>query len=287
MLNKAFYIGSYEKAFPEDISIQQMINMSAEYGYDFFEISIDRTENRINRLYDKEFQNQLENILRQSPIKIESVCLSALGTYTLGNPDATIRERAIDIFKQAILFAKRFGVRIVQIPGCDIPKFDKSTVETDRQFLVNLRQMIEFAAIHGILVAIENMENDYMDTVAKCMRAVDYVKSPYLQLYPDAGNITSAAFLSNGDIRQDMICGKGHYVAFHLKETKSNKYGGLFYGEGHVNFELLTNYAWQLGVRRFVMEYWCIIKEGWQERLQIANDLCNIWINKAMKIRKC
>ena len=39
--NRKFLVGSYEKAFPEDVSLRDMMLMSAGTGYDFFEISID------------------------------------------------------------------------------------------------------------------------------------------------------------------------------------------------------------------------------------------------------
>ena len=260
-----------------------MLSLSADFGYDFFEISIDRTDKRIDRLYNQEFQDELNRVLSSSLIKIGSICLSALGTYTLGNPNKDNQLRAIDIFKHAVLFAEKYGIPILQIPACDVPKFDPRTEETDRAFLGNLVSMIEYASIHGVLVGLENMENDYMDTVVKCMRAVSKVNSPYFQLYPDAGNITSAALLSQGSIREDMYVGAGRYVAFHLKETRPNKYGGLFYGEGHVDFNMTTNFAWKLGVRRFVMEYWYTGNPEWKEDLKKANELCRMWVEQSMR----
>lgn len=281
MNDKRYLIGSYEKAFPEELTLQEMLKLSYECGYDFFEISIDRTDKRINRLYDYEFQKDLQSILDESHISIGSICLSALGTYTLGNPDLDNRNKAVDIFKHAVLFAVKFGISIIQIPGCDVPKFDTRTPESDQLFFENLKQMIEFASVHGILVTLENMENDYMDSVAKSMRAIEYVNSPYFQLYPDAGNITSASLLSGIPIKQDMYSGQGHYAAFHLKETRPNKYGGLFYGEGHVDFQYTTNLAWKLGARRFVMEYWYTGNPQWLQDLKKAYELCHNWIEQS------
>lgn len=278
MISKEYLVGAYEKAFPEEISIREMLDISNESGYDFLEISIDRTDKRINRLYDDCFLSELDTVLNASSVKIGSICLSALGTYTLGNTDEENVQRGIDIFKHAVLFAKRFGIPILQIPACDVPKFDKRTEETDALYMKNLKSMIEFASIHGVLVGLENMENDYMDSVVKCMRAINEIASPYFQLYPDAGNITSAALLGNKDIVEDMESGRNHYIAFHLKETRPNKYGGLFYGEGHVDFKLTTNCAWNLGARRYVMEYWYTGNPEWQEDLKKANEMCRAWI---------
>lgn len=283
MVEKQYFIGAYEKAFPEECSLEEMLRLASEVGYDFFEMSIDRTDARISRLYDECFMEELETILRNSPIKIGSICLSALGTYTLGNLNEVNRSKAVDIFKHAILFAERFGVRVIQIPGCDVPKFDNRTSETNAIFFENISVLIDIAAKYGITIAIENMENDYMDTVEKTMKLVSHVNSPYLQIYPDAGNITSAALLYGNDVLDDMSLGRGHYVAFHLKETRPNKYGGLFYGEGHVDFQRCTSIAWDLGTRRFVMEYWYTGNTEWRNDLAKAKQLCTEWIEKSIK----
>lgn len=269
-----YQIGMYEKAVPEEYSVPQMLILAKEAGYDFFEISIDRTEKRISRLYDEEYQHELLDAAAYAGMPIRSLCLSALGTYTLGSPDPSVENRAKEIGTQAVLFAEKLGIRIVQVPACDMPKFDPRTEETNRRFFANMKALAEFAAAHGVMLALENMENDYMNSVAKCMRMVEFIGSPYFQLYPDAGNIMSAALSEQTNIEEDMQAGKGHYAAFHLKETRPNKFGGLFYGEGHVNFPRLVGNAWKLGARRFVMEYWYTGSEEWKLDLTRARAFC-------------
>lgn len=282
MREKKHLIGSYEKAFPENTTLADMLWLSADAGYDFFEMSIDRTDNRINRLYDEGFQTELKQLILNAPINIGSICLSALSTYTLGNINPDIREKAKDIFCKAILLAARFGVRIVQIPACDMPKFDERSNDTNTFFLDSLKELIPFAAMHGVIVGLENMENDYADSVKKCMCIINEINSPYFQLYVDAGNITSAALLSGEDIKDDMYSGLGRYCAFHQKETRPQKYGGLFYGEGHVDFQRCTQYALDMGAYRFVMEYWYTGNPDWKSDLKKARELCEKWIVKCL-----
>ena len=40
MDNRHFQIGSYEKAFPEEVSLREMLCVSKDTGYDFFEILV-------------------------------------------------------------------------------------------------------------------------------------------------------------------------------------------------------------------------------------------------------
>ena len=48
-------IGIYEKALPKNISWEERIKLVKECGYDFMEISIDETDERLARLeYSKE-----------------------------------------------------------------------------------------------------------------------------------------------------------------------------------------------------------------------------------------
>lgn len=49
------------------------------------------------------------------------------------------------------------------------------------------------ASQKGILLGFETMETPFMNTVEKSMRFVELVKSPYLQVYPDSGNLMNAS----------------------------------------------------------------------------------------------
>ena len=49
----------------------------------------------------------------------------------------------------------------------------------------------------------------------KARQVVNKVNSPYLQVYPDIGNIYNAT----DDLFRDIKKGNGHIVAAHLKET--------------------------------------------------------------------
>lgn len=278
-----YTVGVYEKAFPESLTVQEMLVCAREAGYDFFEISIDRTDQRIGRLYSPEFEDSLKSTDSQTMVPVYSMGLSAIGTYTLGSPDPAIVEKGMDIFYHAVDFSERTGIRIIQIPACDTPKFDPRDEETDARFIRNLKTAVEYAASHAVILGLENMENDYMDSVGKCMRILREVDSPYLQLYPDSGNTTNAWKNDREAILHDMERGKGHYLAFHEKEVQPTRYGGLFYGDGHVDFGTLTKKAYDLGARRFVMEYWYTGNPEWKQDLKTARSLCDDWISAEEK----
>ena len=49
-MKKSYALGLYEKAMP-DVSWEEKLKIAKEAGYDFVEISIDATEERISRVY--------------------------------------------------------------------------------------------------------------------------------------------------------------------------------------------------------------------------------------------
>jgi L-ribulose-5-phosphate 3-epimerase len=111
------------------------------------------------------------------------------------------------------------------------------------------------------MLAIETMETDFMNTTGKAMSAVKYVNSPYLQIYPDIGNIYNAT----PDPPADFKTGEGHIVAAHLKETIAGRFREIPYGEGQVDFPASIAQLYDQGVRRYVAEYWSLGEENWKE----------------------
>ena len=58
------------------------------------------------------------------------------------------------------------------------------------------------------------------------MKYVTLVGSPYLNVYPDIGNITNAAKTYENDVLEDLELGKGAYRGDALKRDGSGKIPG-------------------------------------------------------------
>jgi L-ribulose-5-phosphate 3-epimerase UlaE len=155
--------------------------------------------------------------------------------------------------------------------------------ETEKWFAENLALSVSLAARCGIVLAFETMETPFMDTVAKAVSWVNKMQSPWLQVYPDAGNLTNAALLYTGLVSSDLESGKGHLAALHLKETKPGVYREVPYGTGHVDFIQAAKTAWKAGVRMFVGEFWHTGEENWRELLR-GN---NIFLRDAIEAAVC
>lgn len=171
--------------------------------------------------------------------------------------------------EKAIRLAARLGARIIQIAGYDV-YYEASTAATAENFERNLLLSVEMAARWGVTLAFETMETEFMNTVGKAMAWVRKADSPYLQVYPDLGNITNAALAAGRDPLADLREGRGHIAALHLKETKPGIFREVPYGAGHVRFAESAAVALELGVRLFVGEFWYTGEPDWRKTLALS-----------------
>lgn len=256
-----FYkLGLYEKAFPGGLCFDQMLSEAKELGFDWLEISIDESSERLQRLewVDCEKQ-QLVYAIKQSGMPIRTMCLSGHRKYPLGSHDAATRERSLEIMKRAVDFAGQVGISVIQLAGYDVYYEDHDEL-TQGYFEENLTKAVTMAATSGVILAFETMETPFMDTVDKAMNYVRQMNSPWLGIYPDIGNLQNAAVLYHTNVVEDLATGAEHIFAMHLKETRPGVYRNMAFGTGHTDYAACLEFAAAHNIRMFTAEFWH--KEG-------------------------
>lgn len=277
---KAYALGLYEKAMPSDISWREKLAAAKEAGYDYVELSIDATEEKIGRLdMPKKERLALVELMYEVGMPIRTMCVSALTKYSMGNDKPDYEARGMEILEKSIQFAEDIGVRVVMIPGYDV-YYEPSTVETKRRYLKNLKIGAQMAERAGVILGLETMENEFMNTVEKAMKYVTLCGSYYLKVYPDLGNMTNAAVQYQTDVLEDLELGRGNITSLHLKETLPGRYREVPYGTGHVNFEAAIEKAWEMGIRRYVTEFWYTGADNWKEDLDFAYGMMSGLLEK-------
>ena len=272
---KAYELGIYEKALPDSISWEQKLHTAKEAGYDFLEISIDESDSRLSRLdMSSHERKEFNSIQFNEGLFIRSLCLSAHRKYPLGSSDSATERKSIEIMQKSIEFASDLGIRIIMLAGYDV-YYEDSTQDTRDRFLRNLRKAVDMASKNGVCLAFETMETPFMNSVEKAMAYVTEIGSPFLQVYPDIGNITNAAESDGHDLWMDLRSGRGHIVGLHLKETVPSVFRNMMYGEGRVDFNKAIKEAWDLGVRRYVTEFWDNKSEDWLPRITFARQFAS------------
>ena len=269
---KAYAIGLYEKAMPKSMSWREKLECAKECGYDFIEISIDETDEKLARLeWSKEERLALVKDMVEVGMPIRSMCLSGHRKYPFGASDPKVRERSMEIMEKAIELADDLGVRIIQLAGYDV-YYEEGTAESERLFRENLKKATLMAAAKGVVLGFETMETEFMNTTEKAMKYVKLIENPYLGVYPDSGNLTNAAKTYGTSVLDDLETGRDHIVALHLKETVPGKFREIPFLTGHVDFEAVIAKAWELGIRRFVTEMWDVGSESWKDDIKFANS---------------
>ena len=207
-----YTLGLYEKAMPSGLSYAEKLSTAKECGFDFVELSVDETDEKLARLdYNVKERRELVRTMFDSGLFFRSICLSGHRKYPLGSMDSKTRERGMDIMKKAVDLANDLGIRIIQLAGYDV-YYEEGSEGTRAYFVSNLLEAVEYAAKAGVLLGFETMETPFMDTVGKAMTYVKTVESPYLGVYPDLGNLTNAARLYGTKVTDDLESGRGHIV---------------------------------------------------------------------------
>ena len=266
-MDKAYSLGLYEKSMPKELSWREKLTAAKEAGFDFVEISIDETDEKLARLdMSRTERAELNSLTAELGMPVRTMCLSGHRKYPLGSSDPETEARSLEIMEKAVKLAEDLGIRIIQLAGYDV-YYEESDLETKRRFMKNLKKSVEMAERAGVILGFETMETEFMNTVEKAMKYVTLVDSPYLNVYPDIGNLTNAACTYKNDVLEDLRLGQGHLAAMHLKETVPGVFREVPFGTGHVNFDQAVDTAWNMGVRRYVTEFWYVGSPEWKKDL--------------------
>lgn len=279
---EGYSLGLYEKAIPQGTSFQEKLDIARQCGFDRLEISIDESDQRLERLnWSPARQYELRRLTEDAGVTIRTMCLSAHRKYPMGSHDQQVRERSMEILRGAVDFCQRTGISIIQLAGYDV-YYEESDETTRRFFAENLKAAVETAAKQGVILAFETMETPFMDTVTKAMDYVSMVGSPWLGVYPDIGNLKNASLLYGHDTAEEMKAGAGHIFALHLKETQPGVYRDLRFGTGHTEYEPCIQAAVRMGVRLFTGEFWHHEGEDHLAEIRRANQFLRERIEKAL-----
>lgn len=284
--DREYLLGMYEKSMPATLTWKEKLLACKEANFDWIEISIDETDEKISRLYwTKEQKDELVQLIKETGVPIYTMCFSAQRKYSLGSLGKEKHDKAMEIMKLAVDFAADIGIRIIQLAGYDC-YYEEANEETRAEFIKNLKIATNMAAKKGIVMGFETMmDRPFIDTVEKGMEFVNICKSPYLGVYPDIGNLAGARndFGYEKSVIDDIKTGTGHIVACHLKETKPKTDRSVPWGTGLTDYVADIKVLKELGVRMFNGEFWCDHPEDWKNWLKTSNEFLRDKLDKAFE----
>jgi L-ribulose-5-phosphate 3-epimerase len=278
-----YKLGIYEKALPTFLSWEEKLLETKTADFDYLEISVDESDDKLKRLdWSREERRKMLDISFKIEIPFGSMCLSGLRRYPLGSTNKASRAKSLEIMEKACILCLDLGIRYIQVGGYDV-YYEESTEDTVNFFKETLAKSAKLAADYGVVLGFETMETPFMDTVGKSLKYVNLIDSPYLNIYPDMGNLNNAALKYHHSVTEDIDKGKGKIIAAHIKETKPGFYRELPFGTGEVNFDKLIGACWKNGARRYVTELWYTGQASWRKDILFASSLARNVLNKLDK----
>lgn len=249
-----YSLGIYEKAFPSTMKWEERFSVARAVGFDFLELSIDSTDERLGRLeWSQQTCRDFIRLQHQAGIRVSTLCLSGLRRYPIGSSSLEVKESGMRMISKAIRLASILGIRVVQLAGYDVYAPEVSSEQSSDLFHRNIGRALSEASTYGITLAIENMEVPFADSLAKLMSYVSFYDSPYLQLYVDIGNLSAMG----KDLKHELQVAKGHIAAMHIKDTIPGICRDIPFGKGTVNFDDVFHALGDMGYTgMLLLEMW-------------------------------
>ncbi|CAI1020325.1 L-ribulose-5-phosphate 3-epimerase [Serratia fonticola] len=252
-------LGIYEKALPKHLSWPERLALAKACGFDFVEMSVDESDERLARLsWSKEQRLSLVSAMLETGISIPSMCLSGHRRFPFGSHDEATRQQAYLIMEQAIQLAKDVGIRTIQLAGYDV-YYEQQDEGTLARFTEGMQWAVGRAAAAQVMLAVEIMDTEFMSSISKWKSWDSLLASPWFTVYPDVGNLSAWG----NDVTQELQLGIDRIAAIHLKdtfpvtETSPGQFRDVPFGEGCVDFVALFRTLKQLNYRgAFLIEMW-------------------------------
>ncbi|MHC5250392.1 L-ribulose-5-phosphate 3-epimerase [Enterococcus sp. LJL90] len=269
-------LGLYEKATPKTLSWRERLLFAKDLGFDFVEMSVDETDARLARLdWTKEQRKEIQSAIFETEVKILSMCLSGHRRFPFGSKDPEKRAKALEIMQKAIDLASDLGIRMIQLAGYDVYYEDK-TVSSREFFIKNLTQAVTMAEEKSVVLSIEIMDDPFINSISKYLRIKEQIPSPFLQVYPDVGNLSA---WPENDVGAELESGIRELSQIHLKDTLAvtATFGGKFkevpFGTGCVDFDGCLKTLKRLNYNGpFVIEMWSEASETPEEEIEQAKE---------------
>lgn len=252
-------LGLYEKALPKNTDWPEKLKVAKELGFDFMEISVDESDERLARLnWDGNEKRRIRKAMENAEIPLLSMCFSGHRKFPLGSRSESVRRQSLELMQKAIDLAGDLGVRVIQLAGYDV-YYEEGGDDTRAYFVEGLKSCSGMAARRQVMLGIEIMDTPFMNSITKYLEYDRLVESPWLTVYPDIGNLSAWG----NDVGSELEKGFSRIVGIHVKETLkvtetfAGKFRDVPFGQGQVDFVNVFQKLHALNYRGpFVIEMW-------------------------------
>ena len=246
-------LGLYEKSISPDLCWEDKFKLIKDAGYDYFEIAIDATPERLARLEDRGEQLRIRRASESLDTPLYTMAFTANRFYPLGSEDGEIRAEGIRLCKRALDFASFVGAKTINIASYDEYEKPRNLI-TEGNFMDSIKRCVDHAAIRGVIISLETMDTDFIDCTKKALHYVRAVDSAFLQIGADPGNIWA---MGHNPVT-DIPAGGKHIVEVEFKDTRRPRLvRDIYFGEGTLDFDACFKMLGEIGYQGFLAaEMW-------------------------------
>lgn len=278
-------LGIYEKALPHQMNWNQKLKLAKDLGFDFVEMSVDESDERLARLdWNNDEIEAVHQAVVHNNLPILSMCLSGHRRFPLGSLQLASRQTALSMMLKAIKLASRLGIRNIQLAGYDVYYEDKSPL-TRQLFIQNLTKCVKMAEKYEVMLSIEIMDDPFINSISKVQHIKTLIHSPWLQAYPDIGNLSA---WPENDVGYELEHGIDNIAAVHLKDTLPvhddfpGKFKNVPFGAGTVDFVGCLRTLKSLGYNGpYMIEMWSETSSDPVKEIKVAKQFIDKAFAKA------
>lgn len=242
------------------VSILEKFQVAKAAGFDGVEVY-----SHLNR-------EEVLQAAKQTGMIIPSVCGSLHGKYSLSDPDPKVRALGVEALKVTLEDAKAYGAdTILLVPGRVNEK-----VSYDQCWdlsIAEIRKVLPVAEKLGVIIAIENVWNNFLLSPLEAARYIDQFNSPFVKAYFDCGNVLVIGWPE----QWIKILGK-RIARIHIKEysrkiaDKQGKWAGFGVAlqEGDNNWPVIVKALDEIGYHG-----WATIEQPGGDNPEGLKELCH------------
>lgn len=271
-------LGIYEKALRWTGDWDSFFADARSAGFSFVDLSVDETDERRARLdWTPETRTAVRDAAARQGVQIGGICLSVHRAVGPGSADPKVRAEADLIFAKGIQLCRDLGAPVLQVAGY-YAYYEEADPGQRERYVAALRRAVPLASQAGVLLGIENVDGSDITSISRGMNVVREIGSPWLQMYPDVGNIAEQQL----DELEELRAGQGHMLAIHLKDVRVGEPRRVPMGQGVANFpKAFTELARQNWSGRMMIEMWNDESPDSVERCIEARLIVEEWLHQA------
>ena len=220
-------VGKVHKAIqlrmlPKQLSYADRFNMARDAGFDCVEAYT---------VTDLQEAHEVKKSADAANVKIHGVTNGLWTEWPLSSPDSSIVGKRLEAVRTSLREASLYGgSTVLVVPALVTPtvSYREAWVRSQKA----LRSVIPFAEEQKVIIAVEEVWNDFLLSPLEFATYVDEFKSPWLKAYFDVGNVMPFGY------PQDWIRTLGRRIAkIHLKDYDPKAHAFVNLGEGTVDWK--------------------------------------------------